>query len=89
MGRLYGLHQTRLHSKPSNRYKKLYADANKLTSIDLNNLSGNPVLNNKDLLFRNWSAADKVKNLWRRENETNTNLETLRRTQKPKELKLY
>jgi type III restriction enzyme len=55
----------------------LYADANKLNCIDLNNLSGNPVLNNKDLLFVNWSSLDKVNAIWRRENETNTNLETL------------
>lgn len=66
-----------LHIQSFQSLQKLYADANKLNCIDLNNLSGNPVLNNKDLLFVNWSAVDKVKNLWRRENETNTNLETL------------
>jgi type III restriction enzyme len=66
-----------LHIQSFQSLQKLYADANKLNCIDLNNLSGNPVLNNKDLLFVNWSAVDKVNNLWRRENETNTNLETL------------
>lgn len=66
-----------LHIQSFQSLQKLYADANKLNCIDLNNLSGNPVLNSKDLLFVNWSAVDKVKNLWRRENETNTNLETL------------
>lgn len=66
-----------LHIQSFQSLQKLYADANKLNCIDLNNLSGNPVLNNKDLLFVNWSTVDKVKNLWRRENETNTNLETL------------
>jgi type III restriction enzyme len=66
-----------LHIQSFQSLQKLYADANKLNCIDLNNLSVNPVLNNKDLLFVNWSAVDKVKNLWRRENETNTNLETL------------
>jgi len=40
-------------------------------------LSGNPVLNPKDLLFVNWSSVDGMKKIWRRENETNTNLETL------------
>lgn len=66
-----------LHVQSFQSLQKLYADANKLNCIDLGDLTSNPVLNNKDLLFVNWSAVDKVKNLWRRENETNTNLETL------------
>jgi type III restriction enzyme len=35
------------------------------------------VLNAKDLLFVNWSSVDGMKKIWRKENETNTNLETL------------
>ncbi len=66
-----------LHIQSFQSLQKLYADANKLHCIDLSELSGNPVLDHKDLLFVNWSAVDKIKNLWRRENETNTNLETL------------
>lgn len=66
-----------LHIQSFQSLQKLYSDANKLNCIDLSNLSGNPILNNKDLLFVNWSAVDKVKNLWRRDNESNTNLETL------------
>lgn len=55
----------------------LFADTNPLNCIDLDNLSGNPVLNHKDLLFVNWSSLDSLKKIWRRENESNTNLETL------------
>jgi type III restriction enzyme len=66
-----------LHIQSFQSLQKLYSDANKLNCVDLSNLSGNPILNNKDLLFVNWSAVDKVKNLWRRDNETNTNLEAL------------
>ncbi len=66
-----------LHIQSFQSLQKLYAEQNKLHCIDLSNLSGNPVLNHKNLLFVNWSAVDKIKNLWRRDNETNTNLETL------------
>jgi type III restriction enzyme len=66
-----------LHIQSFQSLQKLYSDANKLNCIDLSSLPGNPILNSKDLLFVNWSTVDKVKNLWRRENETNTNLETL------------
>lgn len=66
-----------LHIQSFLSLQKLYSDTNKLNCIDLNNLSGNPVLNPKDLLFVNWSSVDSLKKIWRRENESNTNLETL------------
>lgn len=66
-----------LHIQSFKSLQKLYADTNKLNCIDLDNLSSNPVLNPKDLLFVNWSSVDGMKKIWRRENETNTNLETL------------
>ena len=66
-----------LHIQSFQSLQKLYADNSKLNCIDLSNLSGNPVLNPKDLLFVNWSSLDSQKKIWRRENETSTNLETL------------
>ena len=66
-----------LHIQSFLSLQKLYADTNKLNCIDLSNLTTNPVLNPKDLLFVNWSSVDGLKKIWRKENETNTNLETL------------
>ena len=66
-----------LHIQSFISLQKLYSDTRKLNCIDLSDLSGNPVLNSKDLLFVNWSSVDGLKKIWRRENETNTNLETL------------
>jgi len=66
-----------LHIQSFISLQKLYSDTKKLNCIDLSELSGNPVLNSKDLLFVNWSSVDGMKKIWRRENETNTNLETL------------
>jgi len=66
-----------LHIQSFISLQKLYSDTKKLNCIDLSELSGNPVLNPKDLLFVNWSSVDWMKKIWRRENETNTNLETL------------
>ena len=66
-----------LHIQSFISLQKLYSDTKKLNCIDLSELSGNPVLNPKDLLFVNWSSVDGMKKIWRRENETNTNLETL------------
>lgn len=66
-----------LHIQSFLSLQKLYSDTNKLNCIDLSNLSSNPVLNPKDLLFVNWSSVDGMKKIWRKENETDTNLETL------------
>jgi len=66
-----------LHIQSFLSLQRLYADTNKLNCIDLDNLGSNPVLNTKDLLFVNWSSVDSLKKIWRRDNETNTNLETL------------
>jgi type III restriction enzyme len=66
-----------LHIQSFHSLHKLYADTSKLNCIDLDNLSNNPNLNPKDLLFVNWSSVDGLKKIWRKENETNTNLETL------------
>lgn len=66
-----------LHIQSLKSLQKLYADTAKLRSIDLSELSTNPVLNPRDLLFVNWSSVDGMKKIWRKENETNTNLETL------------
>jgi type III restriction enzyme len=66
-----------LHIQSFHSLHKLYADTSKLNCIDLDYLSNNPNLNPKDLLFVNWSSVDGLKKIWRKENETNTNLETL------------
>lgn len=66
-----------LHIQSFLSLQKLYSDTNKLNCIDLSTLNNNPVLNTKDLLFVNWSSVDGMKKIWRKENETNTNLETL------------
>ncbi len=66
-----------LHIQSFHSLNKLYADTSKLKCIDLDNLNNNPNLNPKDLLFVNWSSVDGLKKIWRKENETNTNLETL------------
>ncbi len=66
-----------LHIQSFQSLQKLYADANKLNCIDLSNLSSNPILNHKDLLFVNWSSLDGKTKIWRKQNESNTNLETL------------
>lgn len=66
-----------LHIQSYRSLKKLYDDANKLRCVDLSEMSGNPVLNHRELLFVNWSTIDKEKNIWRKDNESNTNIETL------------
>ncbi len=66
-----------LHIQSFHSLQKLYADASQLACTDLSNLSTNPSLNPKDLLFVNWSSVDGLKKIWRKDNETNTNLQTL------------
>jgi type III restriction enzyme len=66
-----------LHIQSYESLQELYGDTRRLNCIDLSYLSGNPALRNKDLLFVNWSSLDSMKKLWRRDNEQNTNLETL------------
>ena len=66
-----------LHIQSFLSLHKMYADANKLNCINLSYLSGSPVLNPNDLLFVNWSSVDGNTKIWRKDNETNTNLETL------------
>lgn len=66
-----------LHIQSYNSLKSLYNDANKLRCVDLSEMSTNPVLNHRELLFVNWSTIDKEKNIWRKDNESNTNIETL------------
>jgi type III restriction enzyme len=66
-----------LHIQSYNSLKNLFNDANKLRCVDLSEMTTNPILNNRELLFVNWSTIDKEKNIWRRENESNSNLETM------------
>ncbi len=66
-----------LHIQSFKSIQKLYEDTNRLNCLDLSDLTANPTLNSRDLLFVNWSSVDGMKKIWRKENETNTNLETL------------
>ncbi len=66
-----------LHIQSFQSLQRLYADTSRLNCIDLSSLNANPILNPKDLLFVNWSSVDGITKIWRKENESNTNLETL------------
>lgn len=66
-----------LHLQSYASLNSLYEDSRKINCINLDSLSTNPVLNQNDMLFANWSSLNSEKNIWRRENETNTNLESL------------
>jgi type III restriction enzyme len=66
-----------LHIQSYVALSKFYEDTRRLNCLDLNSLTSNPVLNPGDLLFVNWSSLSSEKNIWRKENESNTNLETL------------
>lgn len=66
-----------LHIQSYHALQNLYEDTKKLNCINLDNLGNNPTLNAKNLLFLNWSSVHSSKNIWRKENETNINLETL------------
>ncbi len=66
-----------LHIQSYVSLSKFYEDSRILNCLDLNTLSANPVLNPGDLLFVNWSSLSSEKNIWRKDNESKTNLETL------------
>lgn len=66
-----------LHIQSYVSLSKFYEDSRRLNCLDLNTLSANPVLNPGDLLFVNWASLSNKNNIWRKENESNTNLETL------------
>ena len=66
-----------LHIQSYDSLNRLYEEQRRLNCINLSELSANPVLNPGDLLFANWSSLSSATNIWRKENETNTNLESL------------
>ncbi|TXF74971.1 DEAD/DEAH box helicase [Chryseobacterium sp.] len=66
-----------LHIQSYDSLHTLYEESRRLNCINLSELSANPVLNPGDLLFANWSSLSSATNIWRKENETNTNLESL------------
>lgn len=66
-----------LHIQSFESLNSLYDDSRRLNCIDLSFLGNTPELNNRDLLFVNWSSVDSLKKIWRRDNEQNINLETL------------
>src|SRR5690554_1770790 len=66
-----------LHIQSYDSLNRLYEDNRKINCINLDNLSTDPVLYQNDMLFANWSSLNRENNIWRRDNETNTNLESL------------
>ena len=66
-----------LHEQSFDSLKKMYSAENKLNCLKLEDLGASPMLHSRDLLFINWSKVDSETNLWRKDNETNTNLQTL------------
>jgi type III restriction enzyme len=66
-----------LHIQSYDSLNRLYEDNRKINCINLDNLSTDPVLFQNDMLFANWSSLNSETNIWRRDNETNTNLESL------------
>jgi type III restriction enzyme len=66
-----------LHIQSYVALSKFYEGTRRLNCLDLNSLSSNPLLNPGDLLFVNWASLSSEKNIWRKPNESNTNLETL------------
>lgn len=66
-----------LHIQSYDSLNELYEESRRLNCINLGSLSTNPVLNPGDMLFANWSSLDSETNIWRKDNETNTNLESL------------
>ena len=66
-----------LHVQSYDSLNLLYEEQRRLNCINLSELSANPVLNPGDLLFANWSSLSSATNIWRKENESNTNLESL------------
>ena len=66
-----------LHVQSYDSLNQLYEEQRRLNCLNLNELSANPVLNPGDLLFANWSSLSSATNIWRKENESNTNLESL------------
>lgn len=66
-----------LHIQSYDSLNRLYEDNRKINCINLDNLSTDPLLYQNDMLFANWSSLNSEDRIWRRDNETNTNLESL------------
>jgi type III restriction enzyme len=54
-----------------------FSQLNELDTLQVDDLSNNSGLGKNNLLFLNWSSVDKEKNIFRRDNEQNFNLQTL------------
>lgn len=66
-----------LHLQSYKALHELYSDTKTMKCVDLSEMSSNPILSHRQLLFVNWSKLDSEQNLWRRDNEYNTNLQSL------------
>ena len=66
-----------LHIQSYESLMQQFDDTKEIRCLNLANLSNNPKLHPNELLFINWGSVNSESNIWRKENETNTNLETL------------
>lgn len=66
-----------LHIQSYKALKGFYSELNDLRTLQISDLTARQGLQPKDLLFLNWSSVDKDTNSFRKDGETEQNLETL------------
>lgn len=66
-----------LHIQSYESLMQQFDDTKEIRCLHLDSLSNNPKLHPNELLFVNWSSVNSESNIWRKENETNTNLQAL------------
>lgn len=66
-----------LHLQSYSALSGFFSQLNELNTLQTDDLNANSGLEKNSLLFLNWSSVDKEKNVFRRDNEQNFNLQTL------------
>ena len=66
-----------LHLQSYAALSGFFSQLNELNTLQIDDLNANAGLEKNSLLFLNWSSVDKEKNVFRRDNEQNFNLQTL------------
>ena len=66
-----------LHLQSYAALSGFFSQLNELNTMQVDDLNANTGLEKNSLLFLNWSSVDKEKNVFRRDNEQNFNLQTL------------
>jgi type III restriction enzyme len=66
-----------LHLQSYASLSGFFSQLNELNTLQIDDLNANAGLEKNSLLFLNWSSVDKEKNVFRRDNEQNFNLQTL------------